>query len=160
MLTAGQKSRCLSLAQALDRGDYAAYKRAEPSLTPEMRGEVWDARMHVRAMAERAAQRQVSPQSAAKLPRPARVETDLRFADLDYWPEAASKDDLGPDDPGDFPDDNGAPDEPELEQKTRTCDVCRGSGVAPDGTHCSRCNGGGRIPIDPDDDPDDDLEDE
>jgi hypothetical protein len=70
-------------------------------------------------------------------------------------------DDLGPGvPPTAFPDDNGGPGrDDELEQKTKTCDVCRGRGSTSDGVRCSRCSGSGRVPIDPDD-PDDDEEDD
>jgi len=84
MLTAAQRAKCAKLAQALDAGDCAAYKRAEPSLTPEMRGEVWDQRRHLRAQGGRAvkAGEVISNGALGKTPRPTRVETELR--DLDF----------------------------------------------------------------------------
>ena len=55
MLTDRQRERCRELARALDSGDYATYKRAEAALTPEMRGEIWDQRAHVKTQTARAA---------------------------------------------------------------------------------------------------------
>ena len=135
MLTTAQKAKCAKLAQALDAGDTAAYKRAEPSLTPEMRGEIWDQRAHVKAQAERAAQAQ---QAAA---RPARVEAKSLPRDLDYW----ASDDVEPID-DDVPDDQPM------------CGACGGSGKGRDGSVCPICNGRGRIPGE--DQPDDRDEDE
>jgi hypothetical protein len=56
-------------------------------------------------------------------------------------------DDLGPDD-GD-----------EMEQTTRICDACRGTGVGKDGSTCEECGGSGRVPLDAPDDNDDDNDD-
>jgi hypothetical protein len=161
MLNAAQKSRCRELAAALDSGDYATYKRAEPSLTPEMRGEIWDLRAHVKAMGERATQRLVSPQSAAKAPRPARAETNLGLVDLDYWGSDENDDDgENDDDPPILPVSKPDPNE---QQKTKSCPNCRGLGLTSDGVRCSRCNGSGRIDrddVDDDEEDDDEREDE
>ncbi|MGA7239434.1 MAG: hypothetical protein WBY44_27380 [Bryobacteraceae bacterium] len=151
MLTAAQKSRCRELAAALDRGDRATYRRAEDSLTPEMRGEIWDQRAHVVAAGGRAAKAGAVLSTADKTPRPARIETSLR--DLDYWADENDDDgddeDLPPVLPVSKPD-------PEERQKTKLCDNCRGLGLTSDGVRCTRCNGSGRVSRDDVDDGDDD----
>ena len=143
MLKAAQRERCRVIAAALDAGDLQPWRRAEALLSPAEKGLVWDLRKHVQAQAARVAQAGAVIPTVGKTPRPARIEASL---DLDYWSDTD-------DPPDDDPDD-------ELTLTTKTCDNCRGSGVASDGTRCARCGGSGRIPIDPDDDPDDDLEDE
>ncbi len=133
MLTARERERCRELAAALDRGDADAYRRAEPSLTPEMKGEVWDQRAHVKAMAARAAQGRQKPAAA----QPART------LDLDYWSDSEPVE----------PDDGGG----DTDQTTKLCDNCRGLGRTADGSQCERCGGSGRVPLD---DVDDDEEDD
>ncbi len=78
MLTAAQREKCRVLAQALDTGDDATYKRAEPSLTPEMRGEIWDQRAHVKAMA---ASGDVKTLSRIHV----QVSQAAVLRDLDFW---------------------------------------------------------------------------
>ncbi len=130
MLNAAQKSRCRELAQALDRGDMATYRRAEPALTPEMRGEVWDQR-----------QRQAQGGRGRLKPLTEKVQYEgAAMRDLDYW---ADTDDPPDDDPDD-----------ELTLKTKVCDNCRGLGTTSDGTRCTRCNGTGRVDRDDVDDGD------
>ena len=145
MLTAAQKSRCRELAQALDAGDFAAYKRAEPSLTPEMKGEVWDMRAHVIAAGGRASKAgAVLNQSGSKPPRPPRVETELH--DLDYWATDDDQDDGG--------DDDGDGD-------VTPCPACNGRGKDSAGNRCEACEGTGKAPLDDDrEDDDDEREDE
>ncbi len=141
MLTAAQKSRCAKLAAALDAGDYPTYKRVEPSLTPEMRGEIWEQRAHVQEMAVRVAQGQrgtsVFP-SQRRIKPPARIEASV---DLDYWSDAE------PVDPDDDDDD-------------QRCEACGGTGYTQGGV-CGACGGTGKAPPDDDDqeETDDDFED-
>ena len=141
MLTAAQRTKCAKLAAALDSGDYATYKRAEDSLSPAMKGEVWSQRRHVRERAVKAGE--VSRQSDAKPPRPARIETESRLDDLDFW---ASDEIEPPDDDDDAPDDQP------------TCSGCRGTGKGRDGGVCPICKGSGKVPAE--DQPDDDREDD
>jgi hypothetical protein len=150
MLTDRQRARCRELAAALDSGDMATYRRAEPALGVEERGAVWDARKHVQAQAARAAQRQVSS-TVAITPTPRRIETGLRLDDLDFWLDAP-----------DAPDDDDDP--------MPVCGACKGSGRDTSGGKCVICAGKGRIPAedqenddDEDDrrkDDDDDIEDD
>jgi hypothetical protein len=141
MLTSRQRQRCAELAETLDAGDQRAWLRAEPSLSPEERGEIWNQRSEVKAMAER--RRQGEAAGAAVLPaqdfatRPGRVKTDLASNDLDFWGETPNDDDDDDDD-----DDNGLP-----QQETKMCPSCRGLGRTKDGSRCSRCNGLGRVPL-------------
>jgi hypothetical protein len=137
MLNAAQRAKCAKLAQALDEGDRATYRRAEPSLTPEMRGEVWDQRAHVKAMAARG--HKTLPPTDGKV-------SAAVMHDLDYWGDAE------PDEQSDDPDD-------EMDLKTKVCDNCRGLGLTSDGVRCTRCNGSGRVDRDDVDDGDDDDDD-
>ena len=143
-MTAAQKSPCAELAAALDAGDYEVYRRAEPSLSPAEKGEIWDQRQHVKAMAERAAQGQ---KAGFRFTPVLNRETEMMSHDLDHWADAP---DVEPDDE---PDDT-------TDQTTKLCPTCRGSGRQKDGSQCSECAGSGRVPIDPDQEDDDDFEDE
>ena len=133
-MTSAQKSRCRELAQALDRGDMAAYRRAEPALTPEMRGEVWDQRAHVKAMAARG--HKTLPPTDGKV-------SAAVMHDLDYW-----SDDVTPDH-----DDDNDGDVP--------CAACNGRGKDAAGNRCAVCGGSGKVaPGDDDGNEDDENDDE
>lgn len=138
--------RLIAIRQAVARGEYScladggeaevfAYARRcgtnaaallhswadEPSVLPAKAGEV-------------------SPQSAAKAPKTARIETELR--DLDYWS----------DDPAPLDDDPPDP--------MPTCSGCWGSGKDTGGGICKICGGTGRIPAEDQPGDDEDENDE
>lgn len=134
MLTAAQKARCATLAEALDARDQGPWLKAEPSLTVEEKGAIWSMRRHVVAFGQR---------EAAARPAGIPVEATSRTVDLDYW----ASDDEPP------IDDEVLDGEPE-------CSACRGTGKGPDGRACPICNGRGTIPGEdqPDDGDEDDFE--
>jgi hypothetical protein len=136
-MTTSERQRCAEIARRLDQGDMQLWKTAEPFLTREEKGLIWDLRRHVVARAERR-RREAVPR------RPARptVEEEER-PDIDDWPR--------PDDDND----DGAP--PEEEEPSEVCRQCRGLGRDRSGAKCSACNGTGRVraPVDDDDDTDD-----
>lgn len=146
MLTAAQRARCMKVAEALDRGDQGPWLQAEPTLSPEARGLVWDLRVEQQ---QRAAQRQ--QRGAATKDRLSNPQSISSFAahpartDLDYWAD----DDVPGDDDDVEPDDRPEP---------QTCGACHGSGRDAAGGTCKACNGTGRAPADNGDD--EDLDDE
>ena len=144
MLTATQRRHCVELAQALDRGDYATYRRAEPTLTPAEKAMIWNERAHVKAQAERKGQQ--GGKAVVQVPPP-----DRAAIDLDFW-----SDDIAPAEP----DDDDLPDS-DKEQTTKICPTCQGKGRDHSGDTCETCGGSGRIPLDDfDDGGDDDREDD
>jgi hypothetical protein len=162
MLSASQRRRCAEIAAALDRDDLTLWRKAEPLMSPEERGAVWDSRQHVKAMAERHRKTAVMPGHDF-----AAVSNDL-----DYWPpELEGKPAPMPpqrippmptsDDDEDSPSPPVLPDHPEedddTEQETKVCPTCMGKGTDHSGRTCATCGGTGRVPMD---DVDDDDEEE
>jgi hypothetical protein len=140
MLTAAQKARCAKIAAALDRGDMATWKRVEPFLSPEERGQVWEERAGTKAMAEKRRLREAAA-------RPAGVGTKSLPVDLDFW---------GSDDGGDTPDD----DDEEDGDDGVPCMACHGTGRDEAGNVCEACGGTGRVqPGGDEQDDDEDLDD-
>lgn len=137
MLTDRQRAKCRSIAEALDRGDQGPWLAAEPSCTPEMRGEIWDQRAHVKEMAARAAQRRQT--AGARVISTVQQTSGARMNDLDYWADDVSPE---PDDDDDDP--------------MPVCGACGGTGKTRSGGTCQICHGKGRIPAE--DQPDDDDE--
>jgi hypothetical protein len=133
MLTSAQKSRCAKLAAALDTGDYETYRRAEPALSPAMKGLIWDLRTHVVAAGGRG-RKQTLLRNHSKVSRPEAAV----MRDLDYWSDT---DDEPDDDPGDDP---------------MPCAACDGTGRDAAGNRCATCNGTGKAPLDDDDENEDD----
>jgi hypothetical protein len=143
MLTDRQRRRCGEIAAALDRGDLSLWLKAEPSLGTAERGEIWSQRAHVKAQAERRRQSEAAVPTSQNFAtkRAARVETDLRLDDLDFW-----ADDIEPEEPDDD-DDDGV-------DSTVLCPVCNGRGRDSAGNECEVCNGSGRVPATDDDEGD------
>jgi hypothetical protein len=141
MLTSAQREKCRRIAAALDRGDQGPWLRAEASLGPVEKAEIWSMRRHVKAMAEQ--QHAKAPSIARRLEVAAMRST--RMDDLDFWSDDAP----GVDDDDDIDDD--APPEPEddpMSQTTKICMNCRGLGRSKDGSVCDVCDGTGRVPMD------------
>ncbi len=140
MLTSAQKAKCAAIAAALDRQDQGPWLRAEPSLSVEAKGLIWDLRAHVVAAGGRAVKAgSLTTDSREGLPKRDTGMTSAGVADLDFWGDEPAE-----------PDD----DDDELDLKTKVCDNCRGLGLTSDGVRCSRCNGSGRVDRDDVDDGD------
>jgi len=153
-MTAAEKGRCAVIAEALDRGDLAPWRRAEASLSPAEKGLIWDLRRHVQAQAARNQGSDTilkHPQNSAGVQRGKTLE--LRLDDLDFWAYENDDDGENDDDPPILPVSKPDPNE---QQKTKSCPNCRGLGLTSDGVRCARCNGSGRIDRDDVDDGDED----
>jgi hypothetical protein len=150
MLTDRQRARCREIAQSLDAGEMTLWRKAEPTLTPAERAEVWE---------QRAAQQQ---REAAVMPR-----HDSASNDLDYWPPEVEgkpapmppkrmpmpRTDDDEDSPPVLPDDDDNDVAPEQEEKT--CPTCNGRGRTHDGLTCPTCGGTGRVRDDEEDNDED-----
>jgi hypothetical protein len=144
MLSSRQRRRCREIAASLDHGSLTEWLKAEASLGPEERAEIWSMRQHVTLRAQRAAGKRTPP------PLKDLDDDDEPMPDLGPQPEDV------PDDawPEDDDNDDGAPPE---QSPTVLCRQCRGTGRDKTGSKCSGCNGVGRVRAPVDDDDDDDT---
>jgi len=150
MLTASQRRRCAEIAEDLDAGNLALWRKAEPTLSPEERGAMWDMRREQIARADgRGKKKPLNTNSDSGVSEP-KTRADL---DLDFW----ATDDEPDDD--DLPEDDG---ETGRETRQKICSTCHGTGFDSSGARCSRCRGTGRTPQPPPsvDDVDRDQEDD
>jgi hypothetical protein len=158
MLIDRQRANCLRIAQGLDAGNLAVWRRA--SLSPAEEALVWHLVREPVAHGQRLqrAGRKIAPYSSIRvdvkaghrdpvrqaapfsgvLPDhrdpPKRPETELQSHDLDYWADEIEPDD--DDEPG---------------EDTVPCPVCDGRGKDAAGNVCDVCNGSGRVPAGDDD---------